>query len=342
MQRALRAGWPCAWPMVSSLCGYDPAREKAPDAPLLALGLLMTLSCQGRAPLASPAIGGRGGQMDRPPAPSRTSPAVLIRLLCHYDRVERRGPHASYPRPCPCGSLVARGACVRRRKRARHLSMRHVRWKLLVPDSARRGAPREERPDGQPAASVRACPRYPDGRRQRRPCPLRRSGAGRGQLRNRRHTASRACARADQARRAFLPARLYGARDARQIRLLPAAGRDGGGDLWRLRARHGRHAAEVPLPGELRAPWRPLRPLHRDHVSERAAGERKPRALPGRRGQALLQDAPGWAERLLLPDLRQALEPAQEAATVTVDLRSSLFQPTSGPNRAASPALMTM
>jgi hypothetical protein len=25
--------------MVSSLCGYDPAREKAPDAPLLALGL---------------------------------------------------------------------------------------------------------------------------------------------------------------------------------------------------------------------------------------------------------------------------------------------------------------
>src|SRR5919106_5294946 len=31
MQRALRAGWPCAWPMVSSLGGCD--RGKAPDAP---------------------------------------------------------------------------------------------------------------------------------------------------------------------------------------------------------------------------------------------------------------------------------------------------------------------
>ena len=35
-----------------SLGGYDPAREKAPDAPLLALGLLVTLSCQEEAPLA--------------------------------------------------------------------------------------------------------------------------------------------------------------------------------------------------------------------------------------------------------------------------------------------------
>src|SRR5262245_46178825 len=29
MQRALRAGWPCAWPMISSLGGYNP-RGKAP------------------------------------------------------------------------------------------------------------------------------------------------------------------------------------------------------------------------------------------------------------------------------------------------------------------------
>jgi len=108
-----------------------------------------------------------------------------------------------------------------------------------------------------------------------------------------------------QPRRARVPSGLQGPRRPRTPWLLRAAGWNGRGNFDGLPARHGRHPAQLPLPEELRIAGRQLRALHRHDVSERIAGEREPKSLPGPRSEALLQDAAGWAEGLLLPDLRQ-------------------------------------
>src|SRR5919201_6056644 len=96
MQRALRAGWPCAWPMVSSLSGYDPAREKAPDAPLLALGLLVTLSCQDERPLARGPIRDNGPKWAGQQAPVLRPPSLAVLIPCQYDREVNGGVPMRY------------------------------------------------------------------------------------------------------------------------------------------------------------------------------------------------------------------------------------------------------
>src|SRR3990170_9152851 len=78
MQRALRAGWPCAWPMISSLSGYQP-RGKAPDAPTRASlndAIVSRGLPSGKCRVASPpALIGRAPNSGRF-APSGSPPAV--------------------------------------------------------------------------------------------------------------------------------------------------------------------------------------------------------------------------------------------------------------------------
>ncbi len=70
---------------------------------------------------------------------------------------------------------------------------------------------------------------------------------------------------------------------------------------------HGRHATQLPLPEEFGIVGRQLRALHRVGVQQRTSLRRPPASLPGRRGEALLHNAPGRLEGLLLRDLRQIL-----------------------------------
>ena len=75
----------------------------------------------------------------------------------------------------------------------------------------------------------------------------------------------------------------------------------------RLPTRHGRHAAQLPVPEELGIARRQLRALHRLGVQQRARLGRHAASLPRRRGEAVLHHAPGRLEGLLLRDLRQVL-----------------------------------
>ena len=106
--------------------------------------------------------------------------------------------------------------------------------------------------------------------------------------------------------RAFMPSRLQGSRCPQQVWLLRAARGNGRGHLGGLPTRHGRHAAQLPLPEEFRIIGRQLRPLQRD-VQYRTGRRRRTSTLPGSRGKARLQNASGRIEGLLLLDLRQAV-----------------------------------
>ena len=90
-----------------------------------------------------------------------------------------------------------------------------------------------------------------------------------------------------------------------RVRGQGAARRDASDRQDGLPKRHGRHAAQLPLPGEFGIVGRQLRPLHRVGVQQRTRGRRPAPSLPGRRGEALLHHAPGRIEGLLLRDLRQ-------------------------------------
>ena len=85
--------------------------------------------------------------------------------------------------------------------------------------------------------------------------------------------------------------------------------RHGGGNARcdRLPARNGRYAAQLPMPEELGAARRQLRALHRFRVQQWLGPGRPAPSLPRRRGEALLQNASGRLQGLLLRDVRQVL-----------------------------------
>src|SRR5262245_29014684 len=70
MQRALRAGWPCAWPMISSRALF-PREARFCGIPRA----FRDLSCQGKRVLARVLIRH---------SPVRHSFAAPLRFLCHY------------------------------------------------------------------------------------------------------------------------------------------------------------------------------------------------------------------------------------------------------------------